>query len=69
MRPTFLLALMLIALVEWNAAAQSHDASEAPFFYRQRLFAPGDYGSANYRIPAIVALRDGSLLVANDRRK
>lgn len=69
MRPTFILALMLMALVEWNAAAQSHDASEAPFFYRQRLFAPGDYGSANYRIPAIVALRDGSLLVANDRRK
>ena len=38
-------------------------------FYRQRLYAPGEYGSANWRIPAILALSDGSLLAVNDKRK
>ena len=33
------------------------------------LFAPGDYGSTNWRIPAILCLDDGSLLIACDRRK
>lgn len=35
----------------------------------QLLYAPGDYGSANWRIPAILALPDGTLIVANDKRK
>lgn len=43
--------------------------SDSVFFYEQRLFAPGDYGSKNYRIPAICTLNDGTLLVVNDRRK
>ena len=34
-----------------------------------RLFAPGDYGSTNWRIPAILCLDDGSLLIACDKRK
>ncbi len=38
-------------------------------FYRQRLYTPGDYGSANWRIPALCALSDGSLLAVNDKRK
>jgi sialidase-1 len=38
-------------------------------FYRQRLFAPGDYNSTNWRIPALLALSDGSLLAVNDKRK
>lgn len=33
------------------------------------LFRPGDYGSANWRIPAILCLGDGSLLATCDRRK
>ena len=33
------------------------------------LFRPGDYGSANWRIPAILCLSDGSLLATCDRRK
>lgn len=36
---------------------------------RKRLFAPGDYGSKNYRIPAICTLPDGTLLAATDKRK
>ena len=35
---------------------------------RKRLFAPGDYGSNFWRIPAIRQLQDGTLLVVNDRR-
>ena len=37
--------------------------------YKKRLFAPGDYGSTNYRIPAICTMPDGSLLAVNDKRK
>lgn len=43
--------------------------NETSFFYEQCLYAPGDYQSANWRIPAIVSLSDGSLLVVNDKRK
>lgn len=35
---------------------------------RKALFMPGDYGSKYWRIPAIRQLRDGTLLVVNDRR-
>jgi len=36
---------------------------------RTCLFMPGDFGSKNYRIPAICTLPDGSLLTATDKRK
>ena len=36
---------------------------------RKLLYAPGDYGSRNYRIPAIVTASDGSLVIATDKRK
>lgn len=36
---------------------------------RRRLYAPGDYGSRNWRIPALLALPDGALLAVNDKRK
>lgn len=36
---------------------------------RKLLYAPGDLGSRNYRIPAIVTATDGSLVVATDKRK
>lgn len=39
------------------------------FFYEQCLYSPGDYGSKNWRIPALLALPDGSLLAVNDKRK
>lgn len=43
--------------------------ADTAFFYQQRLYAPGDYGSTNWRIPAIVCLPDGTLLAVNDKRK
>ncbi|MCM1503269.1 MAG: glycoside hydrolase [Bacteroidales bacterium] len=36
---------------------------------RTRLYSPGDYGSRNWRIPALRCLPDGSLLAVNDKRK
>ncbi len=33
------------------------------------MYAPGDLGSSNYRIPAIMTAPDGSIIVANDKRK
>lgn len=36
---------------------------------RKLLYAPGDMGSKNYRIPAIITAYDGSLVTAIDKRK
>lgn len=36
---------------------------------RKIVFAPGDYNSTNYRIPAIVTAKDGSLVTLTDKRK
>ena len=53
-----------------TAKPQGHGLStDTETFYRQRLYATGDYGSANWRIPALCALPDGSLLAVNDKRK
>lgn len=52
-----------------NIVEQLPQMPDTSFFYEQRLFAPGDYGSSNWRIPAILCLDDGTLLIANDKRK
>ncbi|MDD4848171.1 MAG: exo-alpha-sialidase [Bacteroidales bacterium] len=36
---------------------------------RKLIYAPNDYGSKNYRIPAIITAQDGSLVIATDQRK
>ena len=33
------------------------------------LFQPGDYNSANYRIPAVITAKDGSIVAVTDKRK
>ena len=33
------------------------------------LYRPGDYSSANYRIPAVITAKDGSVVAVNDKRK
>ena len=43
--------------------------NDEPFIDSICLYRPGDYGSANWRIPAIICLKDGSLLALNDKRK
>ena len=42
---------------------------DSSFFSELRLYAPGDYNSTNWRIPALLALDDGTLLAVNDKRK
>jgi sialidase-1 len=36
---------------------------------RTQVFGPGDLGSTNYRIPAIITANDGSLVTLTDKRK
>ena len=36
---------------------------------RTLVYAPGDNGSTNYRIPAITTAQDGSLVIITDKRK
>ncbi len=36
---------------------------------RRLVFAPGDYNSTNWRIPALLQLSDGTLLTTTDKRK
>lgn len=50
-------------------STDSLPAVDTAFFYQQRLYAPGDYGSTNWRIPAIICLKDGTLVAVNDKRK
>ena len=45
---------------------QQQDALQC---FEQCLFSPGDYSSANWRIPAILCLDDGTLLITCDKRK
>lgn len=33
------------------------------------LYQPGDYNSANYRIPAVITAKDGSIVAVTDKRK
>lgn len=39
------------------------------FLEYQTLFAPGDYGSKNYRIPALLTTREGTVIAVGDKRK
>ena len=43
--------------------------AQEPFCDSLCLYRPGDYGSANWRIPALLCLDDGTLLAVNDKRK
>ena len=43
--------------------------AQEPFCDSLCLYRPGDYGSANWRIPALLCLDDGTLLAVCDKRK
>lgn len=70
-----ILLLFLLPLVAWGCEKPKPDtpveppAADTIEYYEQCLFRPGDYGSANWRIPAICCLPDGTLLLTCDRRK
>lgn len=48
---------------------QSQKSEREILLGRKLLFAPGDYGSKNYRIPALITAWDGSLVALTDKRK
>ncbi len=49
--------------------AESYVMDGVTDLYMKKLYAPGEYKSKNYRIPAICVMPDGSLIAVNDKRK
>ena len=70
-----ILLVLLLPLAAWGCTKPVPESPVDPpvvdtiKYYEQCLFRPGDYGSTNWRIPAICCLPDGSLLIVCDRRK
>lgn len=62
MKKTFILSLLAFCAVAVFAQTDS-------VISRTVLYRPGDYGSANYRIPAVITARDGSIVAVTDKRK
>lgn len=54
---------------KWQPVTGPASGSREILLSRVKVLGPGDYGSAAYRIPAIVTLPDGTLLIATDKRK
>jgi len=57
--------LTLILLVLLSLAGCKNE----PIFNRTTLFRSGNYNSRNYRIPAIITAKDGTLVTLTDKRK
>ena len=52
-----------------TALGQASATAEQTAYFDTCLFRPGNYGSANWRIPALCCLEDGTLLAVCDKRK
>ena len=52
-----------------NQTQPKSTSSSDTLITRTVIYRPGDYDSRNYRIPAIITAKDGSLVVATDKRK
>lgn len=59
----------LLSLVIIVFSAIVVNAQNDKLFTRTELYHPGDYGSTNYRIPAVITAKDGSIVAVTDRRK
>ena len=67
-----LLALVAISLFSCENKVSSdnqNQKSQDSIILRTEIYHPGDYDSKNYRIPAIITAKDGSLVIATDKRK
>lgn len=62
-------SLVLASCCNSNQHQQPTESTNDSIRLRTVLYRPGDYGSRNYRIPAIITAKDGSLVVATDKRK
>ena len=61
--------LSFISCGNGNSKLQQNEVASDTLITRTVLYRPGDYESRNYRIPAIITAKDGSLVVATDKRK
>lgn len=63
-----ILSLMLMA---FGCKKENVKPDEKPLepYFEVCLFQPGDYNSTNWRIPAVRALNDGTILAFTDKRK
>ena len=59
----------VILLVIVTVSAFISNAQNDTLFTRTELYHPGDYGSANYRIPAVITAKDGSIVASCLRRR
>ena len=62
MRKILTILIIMISAIVANAQNDT-------LFTRTELYHPGDYGSANYRIPAVITAQDGSIVIVTDKRK
>ena len=53
----------------YNLTNPSPDGCREIILARTLLFQPGDYNSKNYRIPAVITAKDGSIVATTDKRK
>ena len=61
MKKLITLAIIMISVL----VAPAQDT----LFTRTELYHPGDYGSTNYRIPAVITAKDGTIVAVTDKRK
>ena len=63
------MGIVLVSCGNNNQTQQKSESSSDTLITRTVIYRPGDYDSRNYRIPAIITAKDGSLVVATDKRK
>ena len=65
----FGLALFCCSCDTTGSRKEENQANFDTLITRTVIYRPGDYNSTNYRIPAIITAKDGSLVIATDKRK
>ena len=63
------MGIVLVSCCNNNQTQPKSISSSDTLITRTVIYRPGDYDSRNYRIPAIITAKDGSLVVATDKRK
>lgn len=64
-----LILSLILAIMVFSASAQPACPHADDTLTRTVIYRPGDYGSANYRIPAVITAKDGSIVAVTDKRK
>ena len=62
MKKILSLVIIMVSVIIANAQNDT-------LFTRTEIYHPGDYSSTNYRIPAVITAKDGSIVAVTDKRK